>query len=76
MTLSDLQIEIENSETGRVRIAGGLPGTEDYDEGYAWLVSPDQPFGIVEYGSIACAWDSGVTTVLPRVLDDTYRILD
>ena len=75
MTLTDLQIAIENSPDGRVRIEAGRQGTEDHDTGYAWIVSPDAPFGIVESGHIAVSWDSGVKTVLPQGDDDTLQIV-
>lgn len=74
-TLMDVQVAIENSTSGRVRIEAGKPGTEDHDAGYAWIVSAEAPFGIVEPGNIAIAWDSGVTTVLPKQDDETLRIL-
>jgi len=76
MTLTDLQIAIENSPDGRVRIEAGKPDTEDHDTGYAWIVSPEAPCGIIENGHIAVAWDSGVRTVLPRGDDETLHILD
>ncbi len=75
MTLTDLQIAIENSASRRIRIEAGKPGTEDHDIGYAWIVSPDAPSGIIEPGHIAVSWDSGVTTVLPRGDDDTLHIV-
>jgi len=71
-TLTEIQIAIENSDDGRVRICGG--DGEDYDEGWARLVTEETPCGIVEYGNIVVAWDSGVTTTLPQPLDDTFAI--
>jgi hypothetical protein len=62
--LIDLQVAIENSRSGQVRIEAGEG--PDREGGRAWIVSPDKPFGIVEPGHIAVAWDSGTTTVLPR----------
>jgi hypothetical protein len=63
-SLMDLQVAIENSSDGQVRIEAGQGG--DREAGRAWIVSPDRPLQNVEYGGIAVAWDSGVTTVLPR----------
>lgn len=75
MTLTDLQIAIENSLSGRVRIYGGSPNTGDYDEGWARLVTGDEPCGIIDIGEIVVAWDCGVVTVLPRPLDDTFGMI-
>ena len=62
--IADLQIEIENSINGRVRITAGTG--EEQDTGIARLVTTDEPCGIIEYGNICVAWDSGVITTLAR----------
>ncbi|HEX5228760.1 MAG TPA: hypothetical protein VFW44_13670 [Bryobacteraceae bacterium] len=62
--LMDLQIAIENSRNGRVRIEAGEGA--DREAGIARIVTADEPHGIVEPGHIVVAWESGVTTVLPR----------
>jgi hypothetical protein len=53
--LHDLLLAITASPDGRVRVAGGAPGTEDYDEGWAHL---DDKNGVW------VSWDSGVRTKL------------
>lgn len=78
MNIRDLQIAIENSTDGRVRIEAGKPGTEDYDTGYAFLSQGNvAETGIIEVGNIVVKWDSGVQTVVtPRSIDETFRVID
>jgi hypothetical protein len=64
-TVREMQLHVMVEMFGPHKIAAGLPGTEDYDIGLAYLDGE---------GEIEVAWSGGVVTSIAH-LEGAFRIL-